>query len=102
MITVWEKPLWTAFIKMGGPPYPKEKYRWKNYGGYHPIVWILILGDGDHPDRSFMSLPFLVIHLSENLGIDSLSVGLTLGAAGLTGALGALSEVICLTAGGAD
>lgn len=66
----------------------KEKYKWKNYGGYHPIVWILILGTAITRTASFMSLPFLVIHLSENLGIDSLSVGLTLGAAGLTGAFG--------------
>lgn len=66
----------------------KEKYKWKKYGGYHPVVWILILGTAMTRTASFMSLPFLVIHLSGNLGMDSLSVGLTLGAAGLTGAFG--------------
>lgn len=66
----------------------KEKYKWKKYGGYHPVVWILLLGTAMTRIASFMSLPFLVIHLSENLKMDSLSVGLTLGAAGLTGALG--------------
>lgn len=66
----------------------KEKYRWAKYGGYHPLVWFLIVGTAITRIASFMSLPFLAIHLSENLHLDAFTVGLTLGMAGLTGSVG--------------
>ena len=49
---------------------------------------------------SFMSLPFLAIHLADNLRLNSFMIGFILGMNGLTGALGGLSEVICRIGGG--
>ncbi|PTX48129.1 putative MFS family arabinose efflux permease, partial [Melghirimyces profundicolus] len=66
----------------------QEKYRWVKYGGYHPIVWFLIIGTAITRLASFMSLPFLAIHLSQSLHLDPFSVGITLGMSGLTGSLG--------------
>jgi cell division protein YceG involved in septum cleavage/predicted MFS family arabinose efflux permease len=64
----------------------KEKYR-KNRT-YHPIVWFLIVGTAVTRVASFMSLPFLAIHLSDNLHLNSSMIGIILGMSGLTGALG--------------
>ncbi|MDR6225713.1 endolytic transglycosylase MltG [Desmospora profundinema] len=66
----------------------KEKYRWVKYGGYHPIVWFLIMGTAITRTASFMSLPFLAIYLSKFLNLDPLLVGITLGMSGLTGSMG--------------
>ncbi len=64
----------------------KEKYRRKRT--YHPIVWFLIVGTAVTRVASFMSLPFLAIHLADNLRLNSFMIGFILGMNGLTGALG--------------
>lgn len=64
----------------------KEKYRRKRT--YHPIVWFLIVGTAVTRIASFMSLPFLAIHLADNLQLNSFMIGLIIGMSGLTGSLG--------------
>jgi MFS family permease len=66
----------------------KERHRRESYRGYHPIVWFLIIGTAVTRMASFMSLPFLAIHLSKTLQLNPFMIGLTLGMSGLTGALG--------------
>ncbi|PRX42078.1 cell division protein YceG involved in septum cleavage [Planifilum fimeticola] len=66
----------------------KEKYRRKTNGTYHPIVWFLIVGTAVTRVASFMSLPFLAIHLSDDLRLNSFTIGIILGMSGLTGAIG--------------
>lgn len=66
----------------------RKTYKWAKYGGYHPLVWVLITGTAISRIASFMSLPFLAIYLSNNLDLDAFTVGIVLGVAGLTGSVG--------------
>lgn len=66
----------------------KEKYRRRSYKTYHPIVWFLIVGTAVTRVASFMSLPFLAIHLADNLRLNSFTIGFILGMSGLTGSIG--------------